>query len=52
MQVGDLVYWVDDKDVIGIIVNKWDGYFGDEGWWVLLMDGRKELFDQEQLEIV
>ena len=53
MKVGDLVRWTDDKSVIGIIVGTWSCVFnGITGFWVLLVDGRKELFDPTQLEVV
>ena len=52
MQVGDLVCWIKDRNLIGIIVDFWGGYFGETGIWVLLMDGRKELFEPTQLEAV
>ena len=53
MKVGDLVRWTEDKSVVGIVVGSWHCFFGaDSGTWVLLMDGRKELFDPTQLEVV
>ena len=52
MQVGDLVCWTEDRNLIGIIVGTWSCIFnGVTGFWVLLVDGRKELFDPTQLEI-
>jgi len=53
MKVGDLVCWVKDRSLIGIIVGTWSCVFnGVTGIWVLLIDGRKELFDPTQVEAV
>jgi len=52
MKVGDLVFWIGMYDVMGILVGFYHDYHDNKYAWVLLTDGRKELFDPTQLEVI
>jgi len=50
MKVGDLVKT--SHNGFGVIVGFWEGFFGETGVWVLLMDNRKRLFEPTRLEVI
>ena len=53
MKAGDLVRWVGMYHVIGVVISFCHDYYDDDKYvWVILTDGRKELFDLKELEVI
>ena len=55
MQVGDLVRWNSTHyrdEVIGIVIGFYFDYYSDMYVWVVLIDGSRELFAPESLEVI